>query len=92
MKNYVLFSTKGAEDKYDKAPESRDQQLLAFYMAYKNGAKGYAIEKFKKKFLKEATAREDELYKKFFKVHPALTLTPKLRKEVTSIYKEELNR
>ncbi len=89
LKHYALFSK--AVDRYDKAPHARDQQLFAFYLAYRNGAKGYAIEKFKKKFLKEAQEREDQLHKKFFKIYPALTLTPKLRKAVYSIYKEELN-
>jgi hypothetical protein len=50
---------------YEKAPEAKEQQLLAFYMAYRNGVKGYLIDKFKKKFLKEAKSREDELYRRF---------------------------
>jgi len=91
FKYYSLFHPKKASC-YDKTPQARDQQLLAFYLAYKNKAKGYAIEKFRKRFLKEAQEREDELYKKFFKVYPALTLTPKLRKAVNSIYKEELGK
>ena len=68
----------------------RDEQLFAFYLAYKNKNKGYLIDKFKKKFLKEALAREDELYNKFFKVHRAASIPTKIKRDINSIYKEEL--
>jgi len=88
-KKFALF---GGGDIYDKAPECRDEDLYAFYLAYKRGAKGYLIDKFKSKFLKEAIEREDELYKKFFSLHKATTIPPRIKKKVFDIYEEELNR
>ncbi|MFH1505511.1 MAG: hypothetical protein ABIE94_00800 [archaeon] len=88
-KFFSLFNGKKA-DAECKSPEARDQQLLAFYMAYKNGTKGYLIDLFKKTHLKEAKTRERELHKKFFKVYPATSMPSKIKKQVESIYKEEL--
>jgi len=87
---YCLFDGK-EKDCYEKSKEARDEQLLAFYMAYKNKQKGYLIDVFKKKFLKEAKAREDYLFKKFFSVHKSVTIPRKIKKSVLNIFKEELN-
>lgn len=88
-KLYCLFNGK-ATDCYEKSKEARDQQLLAFYMAWKNGENGYLIDLFKKKFLEEAKSREDELIKKFFSLYESITIPKNLKKEIFSIYKEEL--
>lgn len=88
-KYYRLFEGKEV-DSYEKSPEAKEQQLLAFYMAYRNGVKGYLIDKFKKQFLDEAKAREDELYKKFFSIYEPETLPKDIRHGLVSIYKEEL--
>jgi len=89
QKYYSLF--KGKEvDAYEKSPEARDQQLLAFYLAYKNNIKGYLVDKFKKEHLKEAKKREDELHKKFLTIHPSITMPNKIKNKVLSIYKEEI--
>ena len=87
-KHYALFEGKEV-DHYELSKEARDQQLLAFLMAYRAGVKGYLIDKFKRKYLQEAKAREGELRKKFFKVYP--TPLPRYhKKEIISIYKEEM--
>jgi len=87
-KFYRLFNGEKI-DCYEKSKEARDQQMLAFYLAYKNKARGYLIEKFKKRFLSEATRREDELRKKFFKVYKA-NIPKEIKRDVVSIFKEEL--
>lgn len=84
---YSLFKK---QDCYEKSAESRDQQLLAYYLAYKNNNKGYLIDYFKKNYLQEAKEREDELYNKFFKVYDA-NIPNKIKNKVLSIYKEELS-
>ncbi len=86
---YPLFN-KNPYRIYEKPKAVRDEQLFAFYLAYKNGNKSYLIEKFKKQFLKEAIEREDELYNRFFKIHDAVSLPNKIKDDVNSIYKEEL--
>jgi len=89
-KFYALFNGKEV-DHYEKSKQARDEQLLAFYLAYKNGADGYLMEEFKKKFLNEAKKREDELYKEFLTIHDSVTMPNKIKNKVFSIYKEELN-
>ena len=49
-------------------------------------------DKFKEKFLEEAKGREDELYNKFFRVYDGVSLGGKMKREINSIYGEELNR
>ena len=88
-KYYSLFNPK-TKDFYELMQEKKDQQLLAFYLAYKNGVKGYLINLFKKKFLKQAIEREDELYRKFLKPQLSVTMPRELKKKVLSIYREEL--
>jgi len=87
-KHYALFRGKKV-DHYEMSVEARDQQLLAFLMAYRAGVKGYLIDKFKKVYMKEAGKREKELRKKFFKVYP-LRLPRKYKKKIVEIYKEEM--
>ncbi len=88
---YPLFN-KNPDRTYEKPPKVRDEQLLAFYMAYKNKAQGYLIERFKELYLEEAKERHEELYKIFFGIHPSLTMPLKIKQDVLSIYKEELNK
>jgi len=86
---YTLFGMNPKIDRYEKSTETRDQQLLAFYMAYKNGVKGQLIDLFKKMFLSEAVTRADELRKKFFKIYKT-DLPNNLRTKLHTILKEEL--
>ncbi len=88
--HYCLFKGKKVSS-YEKSTEARDEQLLAFYMAHRNGEKGYLMDMFKKKFLKEAKSREDELIKNFFSVHEFATVPNNLKNKIFSIYREELN-
>lgn len=81
---YTLF------DGTDRKDSWRDQQLLAFLLAYKNNSKGPLINQFKRKYLQEALKRQKSLRKRFFSVHEPLTLTYDLKKPLLKIYKEEL--
>jgi hypothetical protein len=77
---------------YEKPRAVRDEQLLAFYLTYKNGFKGQLIDRFRKEHLKEAKERGEELRKRFFGIHKAKTLPSSgLMKELRSLYKEELS-
>lgn len=75
---------------YDASGLSRDEQLLAFYLAYKRGYKGDLIELFKKIYLKEAKSREKELKEKYFSIHSASTIPDELKEKVLKIYRQEL--
>jgi len=87
-KLYALFD--GDVDQYEKSPQARDEQLLAFYLA-RNNAKGYLMDLFKKKYLKEAKEREDELRKEFLGIYKSITMPQSIKNQVLSIYKEELS-
>ncbi|MBL7054411.1 hypothetical protein ISS05_01485 [Candidatus Woesearchaeota archaeon] len=76
---------------YEKPKEQRDEQLFAFYLAYKHGAKGELIDEFKKNFLVEAKEREEEFHKRFFGIHTSLSMPRNINSKITSILKEELN-
>ncbi|KKU91960.1 MAG: hypothetical protein UY21_C0008G0019 [Microgenomates group bacterium GW2011_GWA1_48_10] len=84
-KLFVLF------DNLERKDTWRDQQLLAFLLAYKKGIKGELIKEFKIKYLKEAEARERELRSYFFGIHPSDTLTYELKSHLLKIYQEELS-
>ncbi|MBN1386287.1 hypothetical protein JW968_04935 [Candidatus Woesearchaeota archaeon] len=86
--SFSLFSRR-LDDADEKTPEAREQQMLAFLMAYRNGAKGYLMDVFRKRYLKEAMAKEDYLMKKFFRVYPA-DMPRKIKFKIRSILKEEL--
>ncbi len=86
---YPLFNDK-QKRVYERPKAVRDEQLFAFYLAYKNGCKGELIDSFKEKFLDEAKKREDELYNKFFRIHDGVSVSGKLKEDINSIYKEEL--
>ncbi len=88
---YPLFNS-APERSYEKPQKVRDEQLLSFYLAYKNGAKGYLIDEFKRRFLDEAKERYDELHKTFFGIHPSSTIPDKIRNDVLSIYMEEISK
>jgi hypothetical protein len=91
LNNFSLFNGKTENSlTYDYSGLGRDEQLFAFYLAYKNGQKGKAIDLFKKNYLSEAKQREDELFKEFFGIFKPVTIPKEIRHQVLSIFKEEL--
>lgn len=88
---FSLFENGNIKDSgYDQSRLGRDEQLLAFLLAYKNGYKGQLIDLFKSLYLKEAKRREGELRKKFFSIHSTNTLPKELKDKVLNIFREEL--
>lgn len=92
INNFSIFNGKTENSVvYDYSGLGRDEQLFAFYLAYRNGQKGKAIDLFKRKYLDEAKQREDELIKEFFGVFEPKTIPGEIKNNVLSIYKEELS-
>lgn len=81
---YVLFDNSNRKDRW------RDQQLFAFYLAYKNNSKGPLIKEFEKKFLVESKRREKQFRQQFFGIHSFDTVTYDLKNPLLKIYQEEL--
>lgn len=76
---------------YDQSGLGRDEQLLAFYLAYKKGVKSGLMKEFARDYLLEARSREKELRQKFFGIHSTDTLPYELKTPLLKIYKEELS-
>jgi len=89
-KHHAIFG-KSKKGRYEKA--SGDEQLkFAYYLAYKNGARGDLMELFKEKFYDEIKQNEKKLYKKYFSINNSSAIPDKIRKKVISIYQEELGK
>lgn len=86
---YPLFAKKITRA-YEKPQAVRDEQLLAFLLAYQRGNTGELIDLFAKKYLKEALRRQKSLRAKFFGIHTAATIPPAYKNKILKIYKEEL--
>lgn len=86
---YSLFNG-GDGSAYDASGLGKDEQLLAFYLAYQKRVKGELMNEFVKKYLNEAKKREEELFQTFFSIHPPQTLTNDLKNPVLKIFEEEL--
>lgn len=67
----------------------RDEELLAFYLAYKNGTKGELIDDFVTLYLVEAEKKKDKLIKEYFNLHSSYSLPPILRARVIKILNKE---
>ena len=60
---YVIFNGENDSSSYGGSGLGKDEQLLAFYLAYKNGVKGQLIDLFKKNYLKEVEEKKKSLLK-----------------------------
>lgn len=86
---YPLFNPK-IKRAYEMPPEVREEQLLAFLLAYRLGAKGELMKLFADKYLKEAVKKESILRRKFFKVYPAVNVPPQYKTKLLNIFQGEL--
>ncbi|MEM2849655.1 MAG: hypothetical protein QXI36_05205 [Candidatus Bathyarchaeia archaeon] len=87
---FCLFNGSRGNYGYDSSRLGRDEQLLAFLMAYRNGYEGDLMDLFKRTYLEEAEKREKELKKKFFGIHQAKTMSEELKDKIFKIFQEEL--
>lgn len=86
---YVIFNHSAKDSAYGGSGLGYDEQLLAFYLAYKNGVKGDLINDFVKTFLNEAKKRKAKLLKEYFGIHTSYTLPSGLRQKTLRIFLEE---
>ena len=89
-KLYVLFNRNSVDSAYGSSGLGRDEQLLAFYLAYKNKVKGQLIDKFARLYLKEAKKKKHKLIKTYFNIFNNHYLLPFfLKKKIIKIFIEE---
>ncbi|MDD5750080.1 MAG: hypothetical protein PHU56_00285 [Candidatus Pacebacteria bacterium] len=85
---YIIFG--GRQSSYDMPPAIMEEQMLEFLLAMKNGAKGHLMELFKKKFLRQALAKEACFRKKYFGIHSSDNIPRTIRTSLLKIFKQEL--
>ncbi len=90
--NYSIFSDhRTMEFGYDQSEVGKNEQLLAFLLAYKRGVRGSVMKTFVKHYLKATRKREKHLRQNFFGIHSTKTIPSFLRSKVLKIYRQELN-
>jgi hypothetical protein len=80
-----------ADSCYGKITTVREQELLAFYLAYKKGYTGFLIDLFVKNYLSEAQRREKELRKRYFGVYNHTIIPANIKSRLMDIFREELS-
>src|SRR3989344_3745600 len=89
---YTIFSsTKVREFGYDQSEAGKNEQLLAFLMAYRKGYRGPVMRSFVKKHLVTTRKKEKSLRQTFFGLHSTRTIPGHLRPKVIRIYRQELD-
>lgn len=89
--HYSIFENGANQlEGYDATRIGRDEQILAFYLAYKRGYRHGVMEDFIREHLTEASNRESELRRTFFGIAPATTVPEELKPQILSIFKREL--
>ncbi len=88
---YTLFgSDRIKEYGYDQSEAGRNEQIFAFYLAYKRGIKGPLMTQFIRKYLKFAVKNERIFRKRFFGIHSTKTIPGIFKSKVLRIFRQEL--
>lgn len=88
---YTLFaSNKIKAFGYDQSEAGKNEQLLAFLMAYQLGHRGPVMDTFVKRYLKFAKKDEKRLRQTYFGIHSSKTIPSSIKTKVLSIFRNEL--
>lgn len=89
---YSIFETRNVKAYgYDQSRAGMDEQIFAFYLAYKRGVKEPLISKFAKKYLKYASSNEKSFRRKFFGIHSYKTVPSQFKAKILRIFHQELD-
>jgi hypothetical protein len=88
---YLLFRDK-IDRIFDRTNSAYEQQLLSFYLAIKNGAKGDLVDLFKYRYWPEVENRELELRKKYFNLYSMASIPFEWRGQIKDIYNSVLKK
>ena len=89
-KHYHIYDHLFNYDPQAPAYGSQEELGLAFYLAYRNGYRGYSIAKFKVKLLKKFENNKNKYLKKYLGINSINNIPEELRKPILNIYREEL--
>lgn len=88
---YSIFTTnKVRAYGYDQSEAGKDEQLFAFYLAYKKGVKGPLMSDFVRHYLRYVMNREKQFRRKFFGIHSTKTIPAPFKQKVLRIFRQEL--
>ncbi len=89
---YTIFSTSRIKEfGYDQSELGKNEQILAFYLAYKQGFKGPVMNTFVRRHLPYARKHEKALRKNFFGIHSTRTIPQEIKAKIVRIYHQELD-
>lgn len=89
---YTIFSTgRMREFGYDQSEVGKNEQILAFYLAYQRGYRGPVMRSFAHRFLVYARKHEKSLRKNFFGIHSTRTIPQDLKPKLIRIFHQELD-
>ena len=89
---YIIFgSSRIKEFGYDQSEAGKDEQILAFLLAYKRGIRGPVMRTFTRRFLTYARKHEKHLRQRFFGVHSTRTIPQEIKPRVVRMYHQELD-
>jgi len=90
---YTLFaSNRIKEFGYDQSEAGRNEQILAFLMAYKRGVRGPVMTTFTRRYLAFARKHERKLRQIYFSLHSTKTIPQDLKPKIVRIFRQELDR
>lgn len=88
---YTIFSTSRIKEfGYDQSELGKNEQILAFYLAYQRGYRGPVMSSFIRRYLPYARKHETALRKNFFGIHSTRTIPQDIKAKVLRIYRQEL--
>lgn len=88
---FTIFShNRMKEFGYDQSEAGKNEQILAFLMAYKLGHKGPVMTSFIRRHLHQARKKEKQLRATYFGIHSTKTIPQSLRPKLLNIYRNEL--
>ncbi len=89
---YMIFSTSRIKEfGYDQSELGKNEQILAFYLAYKRGFRGPVMSTFVRKYLTYAKKHEKALRQNFFGIHSTRTIPQDIKAKVVRIFHQELD-
>ena len=89
---YTIFSSaRIREFGYDQSEAGKDEQILAFLLAYRRGVRGPVMTSFARRYLTYAKKHEKALRQNFFGIHTTRTIPSDVKQKVIRIFHQELD-
>lgn len=89
---FTIFATgRMKEFGYDQSESGKNEQILAFLLAYKRGIRGPVMRSFIRRYLLFAKKHEKKFRQTFFGIHSTSTIPQDLKPKLVRIFHQELD-